>query len=286
MGRGMARARDLLEDYDKHSPQEASIDTTPDHVNICPECLEEFEPEMMEVGFGSYRSRVRRFGRLCSKCGPGEDERRAARAAVDAKDLAEIKRQQLAARDPEEALLAAGFADPDLFGQHLRTFERSTGLQQERWQVAYEFAAGRLKRSNLAMLGHPGRGKTHLARGIACSWIMQGREVRYLLLGDLIAKCKDLMGRDGETPDQYISRLYRFDGLLIVDELGRSSSGDWVTNSVLYPLVDRRKSVPTVWLSNFPLEHLEKHYDSAVVSRLNKGQVIWFPEDMEDFRQR
>lgn len=240
-----------------------------------------FVPEMAEHGTGAFSVRVPRFSRWCS----AECEAASAKRADDEKraDAARF-REEMASRDPEEVLLKAGFVDQELFGCHLGNFDRSTKLLDDRWKVAYDFAAGKSSAPALSMLGFAGRGKTHLARGIARSWIKQGREVRYFTLIDIIARCKRLMNSGAESPDEYISWIGRFNGLVIIDELGRSGNGSWVTNSVLYPLVSQRKDRPTVFISNVSLEHLADYYDEAVSSRLSRSEVIWFPEEMKDFR--
>ena len=254
---------------------------------VCPQCGLVFVPEMMEIGFSGYHSRVPRFGRLCSdRCVQAEEESRQEDAAEADRRLAEKYRREMAGRDPEDALLRAGFSDKELFGKHLGNFERLTSRHEERWRQVYEFARGGADRQSLVMLGEPGRGKTHLARGIARSWVQLGREVRYYKLGDLIARCKELMGGGGESPEQYVAWICRFPGLVIIDELGRSAGNNWDTNQVVYQLADKRQGRPTVWISNFSLEYLADHYDEAVSSRLQRGLVIHFPSQMEDFRGR
>lgn len=243
---------------------------------VCRICQVSFSPELLEIGFPGYQSQVPRFGPCCSKdC---ED------ALLRPKPVVELRPVPA---DPEAALKAAGFDDPELFGKHLGNFERSTERLEGFWQLSAKFAgqkgSGRL---SLALLGATGRGKTHLARGIARSWLRQGRDVRYVRLQPLIERCKGLMDGSQESPEQFIGQLCRFKGLLILDELGRSAGNTWDTNQVVYPLMDRCRALPTVVISNFTLGELEFHYDAAIPSRLNCCEVVFFSDDMEDFRRR
>lgn len=254
---------------------------------ICAWCGKSYLPELVEYGEGAFRVRVPKFAKYCADCGPNVEQWQQEKDQILNARLVEEKRKQLSDQDPEDVLRSRGFFDAELSGKHLGTFIRKTALLEERWQVARDYAAGNLRETSLFFYGFPGRGKTHLARGIARSLIQQGEEIRYWKLGDIIAKCKALMNGGGETPDQYIAWICRFPGLAIIDELGRSAGKGWDIDSVVFPLLDRRQDLPTVWISNYPPKYLGEHYDEAVQSRLcssKKIRHLAFPEDMDDFR--
>jgi DNA replication protein DnaC len=222
----------------------------------------------------------------CPGCLAADAE--SARLAESSRRLAEAERsaEEIRGRDPEEMLRRFGFRDSELEGKDLRNFCCPTALHADRLTLAKKFAGSRTERPGLALLGSPGRGKTHLARGIARSLVLQGKEFRYWKLQDVIAECKRRFRSERETADDYIAWICSFPGLVIIDELGRSRGDQWDTDSVVYPLADRRMALPTIWISNFNLSALEAKYDEAVVSRLMRCQVVTFPDEMEDFRTR
>jgi DNA replication protein DnaC len=175
---------------------------------------------------------------------------------------------------------------PALDGKTLENFDQTTPEIKARLRVIRQYVGGELG-DTLLMFGAPGRGKTHLARGIMAEFARQGRRGIYWPLMQLIGKLKGLMNGGVETPDSYVDWLCRFQGLLIIDELGRSKGGDWDRDNVIYPLTDRRQNLPTVWISNYDTTQLESIYDGAIVSRLMAGRVISFPERyMADWRTK
>ena len=253
----------------------------------CRWCGKLFTPQMVDHSANGFSVKVPRFGGYCAECGPQIDQLQREEEEKMKSSLISKQADELANLNPEAALLSRGFSDAELFGKHLGNFRRNNHALEERWKVARDYAAGEIEASALFFYGFPGRGKTHLARGIARSFLQQGKDIRYWKLGDIIAKCKSLMSGGGETPDQYISWICKFPGLAIIDELGRSAGKEWDIDSVVFPLLDRRQDRQTIWISNYPPDYLGGHYDEAVQSRLcnsRKVRHLEFPQTLNDFR--
>ena len=70
---------------------------------------------------------------------------------------------------------------------------------------------------NVLLLGPPGVGKSHLARGLGIKAIQAGHRVYFLTLHDLVAKAKN--ARQRQRLDNFLRTLTRYD-LLILDEVG------------------------------------------------------------------
>jgi len=222
----------------------------------------------------------------CPECYAREEEEREVRRLAAEREAAEREKAERLARDPDQLLWRFGFRDQELVGKDLRNFECPTRDHVVRLEIAKRFAGGQTDRPGLVLLGCPGRGKTHLARGIARSWVRQGKEFRYWKLQDIIAECKRKFRGGGETADDFIAWIGSFPGLVIIDELGRSRGDQWDTDCIVYPLADRRMARPTIWISNYNLANLAQKYDEAVVSRLMRCQVVAFPDSMVDFRAK
>lgn len=150
--------------------------------------------------------------------------------------------------------------------------------------VAKEFDAKLRDKKSMFFYGKPGTGKTSLARIIVSKAKKEGRLAMYRTVQEIISDCKRRM-EDGasESPELYINNLCRFDGLLVIDEIGRTKGGDWDKNQILFPLIDRRLDKYNIWISNWSLDELSKHYDAAIASRMQTASIIGF-SDMEDYR--
>jgi len=187
----------------------------------------------------------------------------------------------------ESAMHRMGFRDDELKGKGFAQFEAKTKEQKAAVGLAQRYAAGELSRPGLFLCGSAGRGKTHLARAIAEARLIRGLGFRYKRIQDLVADCKLRMQRDStETPESHVQWFCDFPGLLILDEIGRTSASEWLRDSVMYPLVDQRKGKPTIFISNYDLDQLAEKYDEAITSRLQLCTVMMFNSNMEDYRKR
>ena len=175
---------------------------------------------------------------------------------------------------------------PHMVGKSLDNFEATGRELAARKKFALEFVDSPRTRQAF-FFGAPGRGKTHLALAIMRLWIERDRQAVYWPLMQLVEKLKSLMQPGSmRTPDQQLDWLCNFKGLLIVDELGRTRGESWDRDTVVYQMLDRRQDKPTIWISNFNFETLDKIYDEAISSRLKAGYVISWPSSINDYREK
>ena len=149
---------------------------------------------------------------------------------------------------------------------------------------AKQFDAKRLDKKSMFFYGPPGTGKTSLAKAIVNEAKQAARLAMFITVQDIIAHCKMLM-QPGymESPESYIDNLCRFRGLLVIDEIGRTKGGDWDKNQIIFPLIDKRLDKYNIWISNYSLDELSKHYDAAISSRMQTASIIGF-SGLDDFR--
>ncbi len=150
--------------------------------------------------------------------------------------------------------------------------------------LAKKYHRKELDRKSLFFYGPTGTGKTSLALTMMEAAKAEDRRVIYRTIPEIIATCRLKMNPANiGTPDEYIFDLCQFNGLLIIDEIGRSKGDNWDKNEVLFPLFDNRMEKHNLWISNYNLNQLSEHYDPAIASRMQTAYMIGF-DGIEDFR--
>ena len=93
------------------------------------------------------------------------------------------------------------------------------------------------KNKNVVILGWSGVGKTHIARAVGTEAVIQGKDVRFIKLDDLI---KDLTYkyRDSDSQHKFLTTLEKPE-LLILDEIKEQTVSPIVAE-LLYELIDQR----------------------------------------------
>jgi DNA replication protein DnaC len=140
----------------------------------------------------------------------------------------------------------------------------------------------------------PGRGKSHLAYGIARRAIESGVAVEAHAVPALLARIRATYRRSDdprrETADDIAARLERAP-LLILDDFGTEKVSEWV-REILFLVADGRygASRPTVITSNLPPGQLAARLGDIegdrIVSRLVGGAQVVEVEGQMDYRMR
>lgn len=153
--------------------------------------------------------------------------------------------------------------------------------------------------------GSCGTGKTHLAIGLAISWIKKhivftpvGDEIAPLIDGnlsntapyflpsvELFLKLKSTFGDKNVSEDDVINDLMRYP-LLIIDDVGAEKISEW-SRQMFYTLIDRcyRDMKPIIMTSNMDLSKIAEAFDDRISSRIvGMGSVITLTGD--DYRMK
>lgn len=122
---------------------------------------------------------------------------------------------------------------------------------------------------NLFITGKSGVGKTILASLIAKECIKHKMPFQWLNYSAFIMELQNLYKFDNESPFEVAEKISRFDGVLILDDLGSEKLTDFV-RQITYFLVNEREQrmLPIVITSNFSLEEIANQIDIRISSRI------------------
>jgi DNA replication protein DnaC len=161
----------------------------------------------------------------------------------------EIVRQN---RQRDRRINAAGFRET----RRLDSFDWEFNPKINR-KIIYELASGRYldEARDVLFVGPSGVGKSHLAQALGQEAIMQGRNVRYRSIFDLVG---DLMEAESIETHPKVLNAYLKPDLLIIDDMGIKQlpkrSGEH-----LFEIIMRRYEVrSTLMTSNRPIEEWGK----------------------------
>lgn len=135
-------------------------------------------------------------------------------------------------------------------------------------QALYFFRQYQLGSGGICLYGYAGRGKTHLAMGLAQRIKAQGHSVIVLKVIDLLNRIKkSYEGKSLDTETDVINTLRNVE-LLVIDDIGVENSTDWA-NEKLYEIIDyRHKRKPVLFTTNLSGKEIEDKKGVGLVSRI------------------
>jgi len=149
---------------------------------------------------------------------------------------------------------------------------------EKAYRAALDFVAGKAKHHFLTFCGEAGRGKTHLALGIAWHWLENDLGlVKYYqaeaLLDDLRRGYNESDLERQYSFDQLMKWLKKAD-LLVIDDLGVEKPTEWAA-AKLDTIIDHRyvNGAKTVFTTNLSPSALTSRGEQRLASRLTEGVV-------------
>ena len=121
----------------------------------------------------------------------------------------------------------------------------------------------------LVLMGHPGRGKTHLAAAIANYNRRQGLECLFIQVADLLDYLRSTYAPSANTTYDELFDKIRNIPLLVLDDYGERTATPW-SREKLYQIINHRYNarLPTVITTSLSLRKIEKEIDRRISSRM------------------
>jgi DNA replication protein DnaC len=109
----------------------------------------------------------------------------------------------------------------------------------------------------LGVFGAVGTGKSHLAGAIVNACLAANVPAVFMNVVDLLARFRETYGAKATKSEESLVRLYATVDVLVLDDVGKESLGDWTVRT-LYALVNRRYEAekPLIVTSNSSLIEL------------------------------
>lgn len=122
-------------------------------------------------------------------------------------------------------------------------------------------------KDGVCLYGGPGRGKTHLAVGLARKLETDGYTCLAIKSIDLLNRIKKTYQREDRDEVEIINALKKVE-ILVIDDIGTERPTGWVLEK-LYEIIDYRTSrKSTIFTTNLSGAQMEKKLGTALVSRI------------------
>jgi DNA replication protein DnaC len=129
------------------------------------------------------------------------------------------------------------------------------------------------KKKSLYIHGECGVGKTHLAYSILrrfCEKYPHEKKVLYNSVTSMLDELRtDSLENKDVSEDSLLDELSKFDGYLILDDIGVEKVTEFSANAI-YKIINTRyeSESPTIIISNLSLGELTEKYGDRIVSRI------------------
>lgn len=181
---------------------------------------------------------------------------------------------------PEQNFLSSVNIPPRFANETFETFKATTQPAKHNLTVCQQYVNTWEDRKNagegLIFCGIPGTGKTHLAVSIAREIAEDLQESVFITTAARIIRAfRRTWSGNSEFSELDVLAKYCDPDLLIIDEIGVQYGTDSERNILFEVINDRYEYLlPTILVSNLPLNELEEMLGERVVDRLLQGGIV------------
>ena len=203
----------------------------------------------------------------CHRCKEKERRERICQAERRRRQKTQNTDDQIAIGIPEK-YHGASFSD---MGDVKDDRGRSMG---EKVRVHYEKYLKKLRHGLMTFQGKPGRGKTRMLYAILRQAYLDDVKCRYIVVPDLAKQFQVMAYTNLAEEYKMLTSLKKFDGILLLDDLGAEKTTEFVLQD-LYILLEYRErwGLITFIATNCTEGELLEKMDQRIMSRLRPGLV-------------
>ena len=148
---------------------------------------------------------------------------------------------------------------------YLEKYRAEDKTHQKALTTLKEFTPGQ---RGFCICGHQGRGKTHLAVGVARKAKAMGYTVLAIKSIDILNRLRRCYASKDDNAEVAIMRVLREVELLVIDDIGVEKPSGWVLEK-FYEIIDYRfNRRSTIFTTNLDGENMEKKIGKALTSRV------------------
>lgn len=148
---------------------------------------------------------------------------------------------------------------------YLEKYRAEDQTHQKALTTLKDFTPGQ---RGFCICGHQGRGKTHLAVGVARKSQAMGYTVLAIKSIDILNRLRRCYASKDDNAEVAIMRVLREVELLVIDDIGVEKPSGWVLEK-FYEIIDYRfNRRSTIFTTNLDGENMEKKIGKALTSRV------------------
>lgn len=201
--------------------------------------------------------------------------------AVADKSISKEASSWIKNRETEEVLNVFknhSLINKDLELAELNTFKPQNQSQQDALTKAREYVESFDGKSGFFFIGEPGRGKSHLAAGIAKELTLRKKTCIFISLPRLLTEIKSTYNKKSDVSEKDILKAMQNVDLLILDDVGAEKAdederkGAWARGKT-FEVLDSRLGKSNVITTNYRSKDLIKMYGERDFSRMVQNTV-------------
>lgn len=209
---------------------------------VCKRPYEIFEMVMPDRKTGKLMKKKYDY---CLSCFKANEDRKLAQDILEENEKTKLKNLQ-------KDFSSFSFINPKLRNASFDNFIEYTQMESEGLQTAKRYLEvfSLEEPKNLLFWGSYGTGKSHLSKSICDEVIRKGHTAIFVNIPMMSKSIRATYNKDSQYQEHEIFARFEKADLLVLDDLGTGNHTDWLVHDVLFPILDARQGMNTVFTTN------------------------------------
>lgn len=181
----------------------------------------------------------------CLSCEKAAEDKKIADGILKENEITKMKNLQ-------RYFSSSSFINPKLRNASFDNFIEYTEMETEAMQTAKRYLElfSLEDSKNLLLWGSCGTGKSHLSKSICDEVIKSGHTAIFVNIPMMSKSIKATFNKGSQYTEHEIFERFEKADLLILDDLGTGNHTEWLINDVLFPILDARQGMNTIFTTN------------------------------------